>query len=128
MYRKKGRVIFVGVFVLLSLIASATAGDISGTWIARTQVLTVTMVFKVAGTTLTGTIRTRPADQTEIKDGKIDGDKISFYIMRTQNNKKVKVRFKGIVEGDEIRFTRDADGAVTEIIARRAEPKSSIAI
>jgi hypothetical protein len=128
MYLKKNRVVFVGVLVFLSLIMSATAGDISGTWIAQTLIFKVTMVFKVDGTTITGTVQTRPVDETEIKDGKIDGDKISFYIVRTENKKKVKVRFKGIVAGDEIKFTRDADGDVTQIIAKKVRPNSSIAI
>jgi hypothetical protein len=121
-------VVVAGVFLFLALIKSATAGDISGTWIAPASALKVTMVFKVDGTNLTGTVQTHPADETEIKDGKIDGDKVSFYIVRTSNNKKIKVRFKGVVAGDEIMFTRDADGTVTKIIAKRVLPKSSITI
>jgi hypothetical protein len=125
---KKCSIIFVGVFLFLALTKSATAGDISGTWIAPTPALKVTMVFKVNGTNLAGTVQTHPADETEIKDGKVDGDKVSFYIVRTSNKKKIKVRFKGVVAGDEIMFTRDADGTVTKIIAKRMLPKSSIAI
>jgi hypothetical protein len=128
MYLRKDRVVFVGVLVFLALIVSATAGDISGTWIAPTRNLSVTMVFKVDGTALTGTIKTHPADETEIKDGKIKEDKVTFYIVRTVNNKKVKVRFTGIVAGDEIMFTRDADGTITKIIAKKVLPKSSIDI
>jgi hypothetical protein len=122
----KRRVGLTGVFLFLFLVMTATAEDISGTWIARTSFLTVTMVFKLSGTSLTGTVRTRPADQTEIKDGKVDGDRLSFYIVRKENNKKIKVRFEGTVRGDEIQFTRDADGNVTKIIARRPRHNSSI--
>jgi hypothetical protein len=126
MYLNTRHVVLAGVFVFLALIMTATAEDISGTWIARTSILTVTMVFKVDGTSLTGTVRTRPADETEIKDGKINGDKVSFYIVRKENNKNVKVRFEGIVNGDEIEFTRDANGSVTKVTARRSHPNSSI--
>ena len=104
------------------------ASDVSGTWIAPSLLFNVTLVFKVDGATLTGTVKTHPGDETEIKDGKIDGDKISFYIVRTSNKKKVKVRFKWVVDGNEIRFTRDADGTVTNIIAKRTRSNSSLSI
>ena len=104
------------------------ASDVSGTWIAPSLLFNVTLVFKVDGATLTGTVKTHPGDETEIKDGKIDGDKISFYIVRTSNKKKVKVRFKGVVDGNEMRFTRDADGTVTNIIAKRTRSNSSLSI
>jgi hypothetical protein len=126
MYLNKGCVALTGVFVFLALVMPARAEDVSGTWIARTSLLTVTMVLKVDGTSLTGTVRTRPADETDIKDGKINGDKLSFYIVRNENNIKVKVRFEGVVSGDEIEFTRDANGVVTKLIAKRARPNSSI--
>jgi hypothetical protein len=122
---KKERAVSVGVFVFLALIISAEAGDLSGTWIAETPLLTVTMVFIVEGTTLTGTIKTHATDEVEIQDGKVNGDKVSFYIMRPVNNKKVKVRFKGILDGQEIKFMRD-DGRVTHIIAKRAHSDYSI--
>jgi len=128
MYLKKDRVVFVGIVVFLALTMSAMAGDVSGTWIAPTLIFNVTLVFKVDGTTLTGTVKTHPGDETEIKDGKIDGDKISFYIVRTSNKKKVKVRFKGVVDGNEIRFTRDADGTVSNIVAKRTRSDSSLSI
>jgi hypothetical protein len=121
MYLKKSRIVFVGVFVFLVLLMPATAGDIAGTWIAETPLFTHTIIFKVDGTTLTGTLSTRPADETEIKDGKIDGDTISFHIIRMAR----KVLWKGIVEGDQIRFTRNENGAVTEMIAKKARPNSS---
>jgi hypothetical protein len=124
MYLKKNRVVFVGVFVFLALTISATAGDISGAWIAETPLFTHTMVFKVDGTTLTGTVSTRPTDETKIKDGKIDGDNIYFYIIRMSR----KVLWKGVVKGDEIRFTRDEAGSVIEVIAKRARPKPSLQI
>jgi hypothetical protein len=121
MYLKRNRFVFVGVFVFLVLIMSATAGDISGTWIAETPLFTHTIVFKVDGTTLTGTMSTRPADETEIKDGKIDGDNISFYIVRMAR----KILWNGVVKGDQIRFTRNENGAITEMIAKRARPNPS---
>jgi hypothetical protein len=126
MYLNKGSGTLIGIFVFLALMMPARAEDLSGTWIARTSLLTVTMVLKVEGTSLTGTVKTRPADETDIKDGKINGDKLTFYIVRNESNKEVKVRFEGVVSGDEIEFTRNANGVVTKLIAKRSRPNSSI--
>jgi hypothetical protein len=124
MVLKKNYVVFGGVFVFLALIMSAMAGDVSGTWTAETPLFTHTMVFKVDGTVLTGTVRTRQADETEIKEGKIEGNKISFYIIRMSR----KVLWKGVVEGDQIRFTRDEGASVIEVIAKRLRPDTSLHI
>ncbi|MGD0101941.1 MAG: hypothetical protein ABSC60_16500 [Acidobacteriota bacterium] len=125
MYLKKDSVVFIGIFVFLALIMPAMAGDISGTWIARTPNFNVTMVFKVEGTTLTGTVRTHPSDEAEIKDGKINGNKISFYIERMKHQKMVKVRFKGTIVGEEINLTRNENGTIGDIIAKRERSNSS---
>jgi hypothetical protein len=122
MYLKKYRAFFIGGFMFLALIIPATAEDISGTWIAETPLFTHTMVFKADGTTLTGTVRTREADETEIKDGKIDGNNISFYIERMGR----KVMWKGVIDADKIRFTRDESGSVTEMIAKRVRSNPSM--
>lgn len=124
MYLKKRFLVFVGIFVFLALIVSAMAEDLSGTWIAKTPRFNVTMVFEVNGTTLTGTVMTHPADKTEIKEGKIKGDKISFYIERLEHQKKIKVRFKGTMVGDEINLTRDDQGTLSDLIARKESSKA----
>ena len=123
MYLKKAAMLFVGAFVLLAL-RSATAGDISGTWIAPLPNFNVTMVFKVDGTILTGTVMTHPSDETEIKDGKIKGDKISFYIERMVHQKKVKIRFKGTIVREEINLTRNENGTLRDMTVKRAPSKS----
>ena len=120
MYSKKGFMVLIGIFSFLALMIPAMAEDISGTWIAPTPKFTVTVVFTVNGTTLTGTVMTHPSDKTEIKDGKIKGDKISFYIERLEHQKKYKIRFKGTIVGEEINFTREEKGVQRDIIVKRA--------
>jgi hypothetical protein len=123
MYLKKSSVVFVGIFVFLVLVTSAMAGDISGKWIIPgPNNFTVTLVLKVDGSALTGTLSTRPADALDTKDGKIKGDKISFYVERMTHQKTSKIRFKGTVVGDVINLTRDADGTKTDMTARRERP------
>jgi hypothetical protein len=65
------------------------------------------------------------AGPAEIKDGKIDGDNISFYVVRKLGENDAKITWKGKAAGDEIKFVRESPGAqgggATEIIAKRAK-------
>jgi hypothetical protein len=129
MYLRKGRVVLVGVFIFLVLVMSVTAGDISGKWIAPSPYENdVIFVFNVVGATFTGTLSAHPKDAAQIMDGKIKGDKITFYVERMIHQKRTKVRFKGTVIGDQINLTRDTNGALLDMTAKRERPNSSTAI
>jgi hypothetical protein len=126
----KTKYIFIGVVVLLTLLASAWAADVAGKWAAQAQGAEITLTFKVDGKTLTGTVDNSQAGPTEIKDGKIDGDEISFYVVRKMGENEIKITWKGKVAEDEIKFNRQAQGGETggpggggaeEIIAKRVK-------
>jgi hypothetical protein len=131
----------VGAIVLLML-TSAWAADVAGKWNAHVAAAQgqgdsdITLVLKVAGEKLTGTINnTLLPGEVEIQDGKISGDEISFSLKRNIGGADTTVVWKGKISGDEIKFTRttagagDATGAgagaaaggATEIIAKRAK-------
>ena len=133
----KSRVLSVCAIVLLA-VTSAWAQGVAGKWTAKVPggqggaESDVTLVFKVDGTTVTGTLNNSqlPGD-VEIKEGKITGDEISFHLLRTIGQGETKVLWKGKIAGDEIKFTRSteagaggapaAGGAPTEIVAKRAK-------
>lgn len=105
--------LLVGAIMLLALVASALAADVAGKWINEREgqqgpVQTI-FNFKVEGTTLTGTVTARGAD-TEISEGKVDGDTISFVVVRKFNDMEMKTSYKGKVTGDEIKFTVERQG------------------
>lgn len=53
-----------------------------------------------------------PMGETEISEGKINGDEISFVVVRTMMNNEIKILYKGKVAGDEIKFTREFQGGM----------------
>ncbi len=60
--------------------------------------------------------------QSDILEGKISGDEISFTEMQKYQSQEVKIVYKGKVSGDEIKFTRNvADMANEEFVAKRAK-------
>jgi hypothetical protein len=118
------------VFVALALCAISLvpvrAADISGKWTASfdTQIgkQNYTYDFKVTGTSLTGRARSDNGD-TEIKDGKVTGDAVTFVENLNFQGMELKITYTGkIVSDDEIKFTRDVAGiANEELTAKRAK-------
>jgi hypothetical protein len=67
--------------------------------------------FKVEGSKLTGTLEnSQMPGAIEFKDGKIEGDKISFNYVRQMNGQDMKISWTGTLSGDEIKLKRDAGG------------------
>jgi hypothetical protein len=89
--------------------ALAAPVDLSGKWVASLQTgVHIELYFKVNGTTLTGTAVNSQVGESEMKDGKIEGDNISFYLIRKakiRGEADALIQWKGKVVGDEIRFT-----------------------
>jgi hypothetical protein len=76
-------------FVLACAFAASAAGaqDLTGKWTATavSNNVAVTLDLKVAGNVVTGAILNPQSGPAEIKDGKIEGNKISFHVVRTAN-------------------------------------------
>jgi hypothetical protein len=100
------------------------AQDLTGKWTATAigNNVAVTLDLKVAGNVVAGAILNPQSGPAEIKEGKVESDSISFHVVRTANNATNKILWRGTVEGEEIHFTRSAEGAgpAMEIIAKRA--------
>ena len=124
------RIIAGAIAVVLTAAATIRAADIAGKWTAQAQGADMTLVFKVEGTKLTGTIENSQAPgPVEIKDGKIDGDNVSSTVIRKFGEMEMKIVWQGKIAGDEIKFKREVagggmggpgGGAAEEIVARRA--------
>ncbi len=73
--------------------------------------MTITMNLKAEGDKLTGTVNGRMGD-TPISDGKIDGDNVSFTVVREFNGNQFKQNYKGKLDGDTIHFTVTTEGGM----------------
>jgi hypothetical protein len=106
----KTKILLIGAVVLLVLTA-AYAADVTGKWVAETQgrngPTQTTFTFKVDGAKLTGTTQGAQGEPAEITEGKVEGDNISFVVVRKMGENEFKVTWKGKVSGDEIKFTRE---------------------
>jgi translation initiation factor IF-1 len=116
--------IFFLLALALSLPIAAQAADISGKWTAefdtRIGVQKYTYEFKVDDGKLTGKAISANGS-TDIQEGKVSGDDVSFVEMLEFQDMKIRVEYKGKVAGNEIKFTRQVGEFATEqLVARRA--------
>ena len=119
----------------LALSGLVHAADVTGTWKAEfnTQigVQKYSFVLKQEGATITGKAQAEIAGEkheTELKDGKVERDTLSFVEpLRFQGN-ELRVVYQGKVGDKEISFTREVgDIAKEEFVARRETPVAAAA-
>jgi hypothetical protein len=93
------------VLACVSFTGLLLAGDISGTWTGTMATgnnqIPLTYKFKQDGAKLTGTV-TGPGGDLPLNDGKIDGDKISFYVTAEMGGQPARFMSTGAVKGEEI--------------------------
>jgi opacity protein-like surface antigen len=89
--------------------AAALAADFNGKWSATVDGMrgpqNISFNFKVDGATLTGTVTT-PRGDTDISNGKVDGNNISFDTVLNFNGNSFTISYKGTIDGDTIKFSR----------------------
>lgn len=113
-------------FLLVALgSVTALAADLNGKWTASIDTprgtREVTFNFHQDGAKLTGTVTTRRGD-SEIQDGKVDGDNLSFTQKVSFNDNEFTINYTGKVDGDTIKFSRTSgDRPAVEFTASRAK-------
>ena len=104
----------LSLLVVAMLAPAAVAADVNGKWVSEMktpdgQVRTSTFEFKADGEKLTGTVA-GSRGSSEISEGKISGDDISFVVVRKIQEREVKMEYKGKVSGSEIKFNVNFGG------------------
>jgi len=105
------------------------AADIAGTWTAQFDsqvgIQKYTFEFKVDGTKLTGRAISNIAGadaKTELTEGKVTGDEVTFVENLNYQGMDLKITYKGKISGDEIKFSRTVgDSGGEEFVAKRAK-------
>ena len=115
--------------VFAGLLASALiwAADVTGKWTAEMpgrggNAMTVEFNLKADGNNLNGTVSGRRGE-TQISDGKVDGDSITFSVIREFNGNQFKQNYKGKIDGNTIHFTVTMEGGMGEGRSRQFDAK-----
>lgn len=108
------------------LAVAAFASDLTGKWTAEVEgrdgnKREITFNLKADGDKLTGSVGS-PMGETDIQNGKINGDDLSFDVVREFNGNTVKMSYTGKVSGDQIQFKQQREGGnrTVEFTAKRS--------
>ena len=120
-YRK----ILIPMIFAVAFALSGYAADATGKWAAEfsTQIgqQKYTFDLKADGSTLTGKV-TSPRGTQDLKEGKVDGDEVSFVEMLELQDQQIRIEYKGKVNGDELKLTRKVgDFGSSEAVAKRVK-------
>jgi len=120
---------WLSVLVVLTLVlaaSSARAADIDGKWTGSLEgpmgAVPIGFDFKADGATLTGSL-IGPDGTTEvpIKNGKIDGDKISFVVSIDFGGMAFDLNYTGVVSPDTVKLTIDIMGMPLSFEVKKAK-------
>jgi hypothetical protein len=108
----------IGFMLLAGFVLAA---DIDGKWAGEIvgQNMQIAFTFKAEGTTLTG-VHIVNGQETSIKEGKIDGNNISFTVTLDMGG-ETKIPHKGTISGDQIKMTYEMSGQPGEILVKRVK-------
>lgn len=103
----------VPLFALVCMLPAAYAADLTGAWKGAFDFngtsIPVTINLKADGAAITGTIEGLPTTPTDIHDGKIAADTVTFTANTDYEGQTYKLVFNGKVNGDQIDFSFGTD-------------------
>lgn len=103
----------MGGLVAVLLVLSATlvmAADVTGNWAAEMKTpdgssIQLSFTFKQDGSKLTGSVTGPQGGATDIAEGKVDGNKLSFNV----SFNGMTIKHEGVIDGDQITLTTKSD-------------------
>lgn len=85
------------------------AADIDGKWTGQTEgrngPQTQTLMLKADGNTLTGTVQGGRGGPVDITNGTIDGNNVSFTVVREFGDNKITQQYKGMLADGALKLT-----------------------
>ena len=132
------KLLFVMTILLIASFA-LMAADVSGKWTFEqpgrggNPGRPVTITLKADGAKLTGSVPgmgrggDTPPPPTEITDGKVDGNNVSFTVKRETPNGTMVQKYEGTLTGDELKLKitrtgQDGTPMTNEVTAKRSTP------
>lgn len=107
------RILLAAALLCVVFAGAALAADITGNWTGTLQMgdnpFTLTYAFKQDGEKLTGTV-TGPGGDLPLNEGKVVGDKVTFFVTVDMGGTPAKFASEGVIKGDEITITTKSDG------------------
>ena len=118
------RFLLVVALCAISL-APVRAADIDGKWSGSIDTpmgaIPVGFSFKADGATLNGSMTGMDGGEIPIKNGKIDGNKISFNVSLDIGGMSLEFAYTGTLSGDTLQLSSDFMGMPFEFVVKKAQ-------
>jgi hypothetical protein len=116
---------FVAIAVaILALTTSVRAAAVDGKWTGMIDSpngpVQISFTFQADGNTLTGSTTGPDGNIVQIKNGKIDGDKISFTVDLDFGGMPFTLAYAGVVMSDQIKLMIDFMGMPIDLVVKKA--------
>jgi hypothetical protein len=99
------RALLVGVVLIVCFAAIALAADITGNWAGSITVgdneYNLVYTFKQDGEKLSGTVARDGGEPVSLNDGKVQGDRVTFFVQADRGGTLTKYTMDGAIKGDE---------------------------
>ena len=122
---KKVMISLVAAFALMLVAVPARAADVDGKWTGSLDTpmgtVPVGFSFKADGASLSGTTTGPDGSEIAIKNGKVDGDKISFTVDLDFGGMAFTLSYTGVVAADNIKITGDFMGMPFEYVVKKVQ-------
>jgi len=103
------------IMTMFALALTAFAADIHGNWTGKAEgpngTLERTFTFKVEGTKLTGETNSEYTGKSQIQDGKVEGEAVSFTIKASIQGNEVTLQYSGTASSGGFKLTSRMMGA-----------------
>ena len=127
----KSRFLLFVFAALVCVMPAARAADLTGVWKGTFNFndhdVPTTLNLKMSGGDVTGTVEGLGTSPTDIHEGKVVGDLMSFWVNTDYQGDTYKLIFKGQVKGEQIDFafgTEDGSWGTNLSVKRDAGPGS----
>jgi hypothetical protein len=127
--QQKGGINLRNCLIVLGMIlvaGLAFAADIDGKWAGEIpgqdgSPMKINYTFKADGATLTGSTTSPDGKEMAIKDGKINGNNISFSIAFDMGGQEMKIEMKGVLSGDTLKLSMDMMGQPMDFTLKKVK-------
>ena len=116
------------IVVLAILQLAARAADLTGAWKAEFEsqigIQKYTFHLKQEGNTVSGNAKSEIAGEkreSKLKDGKVEGDNVSFVESLNFQGNDLEIRYSGTVSGKEMKLTRQVGEFATEQLVAKLD-------
>jgi hypothetical protein len=119
------RASLLGVIGVLLVSSTALAAPVDGKWTGMLDTpmgpVNVGFNFKADGAMLAGSTTGPDGAELPIKNGKVDGDKITFTVDIDFGGMAMTLGYTGLVSADQIKMTIDFGGMPFDFVVKKAQ-------